>query len=283
MTQSGHVAQVLEGLAQHGWTVLHDVHWPGRAQARIDHVAIGPGGIAVIDARYWTGVVTLTDGVLRQNGHRRDRELEGAANAVSALTALLAPQHRSAGFGVICLVGLDQEAVSAGLGLRVVGRAQLASFLAGLPPRLSPYDVADLGRRLSAALAGSSSPSLTAAAAAYAAVSPSSGRPERSAQAHVRRRPARARPHATVGGPGWSSGRPADRPSGRAGIPPRWRRGRRGGRAGARLLGVAVGTVLVVVFVANAPDVLEAISSLITSGALPTPTPTAVPTVPAAP
>ncbi|WP_407923750.1 nuclease-related domain-containing protein [Arthrobacter cheniae] len=27
-----------------GWRMLHDVHWPGRPKANIDHIAVGPGG-----------------------------------------------------------------------------------------------------------------------------------------------------------------------------------------------------------------------------------------------
>lgn len=62
------VAAALEPLRQFGWIALHDVHWPGRPQANIDHVAIGPGGVVVIDAKNWTGTVALANGTLRQNG-----------------------------------------------------------------------------------------------------------------------------------------------------------------------------------------------------------------------
>lgn len=152
------MAQTLEALGQFGWTALHDVHWPGRPQASIDHVAVGPGGVAVIDTKSWTDEVSLRDGVLWQNGFRRDRELEGAARATAAVTALLVPSYRSAVFGLICLVGQDQDLAPAGSGVRVVGRAQLTSFLSGLPVRLSPSDVADLGRLLTRELTGRSSP-----------------------------------------------------------------------------------------------------------------------------
>lgn len=142
------VARAIGSVAPYGWTALHDVRWPGRKLANIDHIALGPGGLVVIDAKNWTGDVTLHDGVLRQNGYRRDREVEGVAQATAAVTALLAPQHRSATVAVICLAGQDdQEPVSCS-GVTVVGRLQLAAFLTSLPPRLSPYDVADIGRHL---------------------------------------------------------------------------------------------------------------------------------------
>src|SRR5665647_2368591 len=148
------VASTLATLAPYGWTALHDVHWPGRPQANLDHVAIGPGGVVIIDAKNWTGDVALTDGVLRQNGYRRDRELEGVAEACSAVTVLLAPQHRAKVQAALCLAGQDQTPCPAGPGVTVVGRLQLCSWLVGLPARVGPYAVAGLGRHLSRMLAG---------------------------------------------------------------------------------------------------------------------------------
>ncbi|MFC7725319.1 nuclease-related domain-containing protein [Nocardioides sp. GCM10028917] len=34
-----------------GWVVLHDLAWPGRQRANLDHVVIGPGGVFVVDAK----------------------------------------------------------------------------------------------------------------------------------------------------------------------------------------------------------------------------------------
>lgn len=147
------VASALEPLAQFGWLAAHDVHWPGRPQANIDHIAVGPGGVVVIDAKNWTGAVTVENGALRQNGYAREREAEGAAQAAAAVTALLAPQHRGAVRAVICLAGQEQDPVLVTSGVTVIGRHQLAAWLATLPVRLTPYDVADLGRHLQRALA----------------------------------------------------------------------------------------------------------------------------------
>jgi hypothetical protein len=161
------VAETLDTLGQYGWTALHDVHWPGRPLANLDHVAIGPGGVVIIDAKNWTGDVTLTEGVLRQNGYRRDRELEAVTDATAAVTALVAPEHRSAVAGMICLASQDQSATLTTPGVRVVGRLQLASHLVGLPAKLSPYDVADLGRMLGGALGAKTSPTLLTTAALH--------------------------------------------------------------------------------------------------------------------
>jgi hypothetical protein len=103
------VAQTLELLTRYGWATLHDVHWPGRPRANIDHIAIGPGGVVVIDAKNWTGEVTVRDGLLRQNGYRRDDEARGVVEARDAVAVLLAPTHRMRARPVLCLAGQDQD------------------------------------------------------------------------------------------------------------------------------------------------------------------------------
>ena len=49
-------AAVLDALPSETWTVFYDVRWPGRKYANVDHVAVGPSGIFVIDidSRSWT-------------------------------------------------------------------------------------------------------------------------------------------------------------------------------------------------------------------------------------
>ena len=48
-------AAALDALPKDTWTVFHDVRWPGRKFANIDHVAVGPSGIFVIDAKRYKG------------------------------------------------------------------------------------------------------------------------------------------------------------------------------------------------------------------------------------
>src|SRR6478672_10302683 len=44
------VAERLAQLGPYGWFLLHDVHWPGRPLARLEHVLVGPGGVVVVNA-----------------------------------------------------------------------------------------------------------------------------------------------------------------------------------------------------------------------------------------
>ncbi|MBO3089436.1 nuclease-related domain-containing protein [Cellulomonas dongxiuzhuiae] len=141
------VAANLAHLERYGWVALHDLRWPGRQRANIDHIAVGPGGIVVIDAKNWSGRVAVTEGDLRQNGYGRASSAEGVSQAAADVTALLAPQHRTAVRAVLCLAAQDQAPTPV-QGVDVLGRWQLAEYLLRLPPRLSVFDVADVARYL---------------------------------------------------------------------------------------------------------------------------------------
>ncbi|GIG40652.1 nuclease-related domain-containing protein [Cellulomonas phragmiteti] len=141
------VAANLAHLERYGWIALHDLRWPGRQRANIDHIAVGPGGIVVVDAKNWSGRVAVADGSLRQNGYRRESSADGVSQAAAAVTALLAPQHRTAVRAVLCLAAQDQPPTPV-QGVDVLGRWQLAGYLLGMPPRLSVFDVADIARYL---------------------------------------------------------------------------------------------------------------------------------------
>ena len=39
------------------WVAIHDVRWPGRRFANIDHIVLGPGGIFIVDSKNWSGQV----------------------------------------------------------------------------------------------------------------------------------------------------------------------------------------------------------------------------------
>src|SRR6476469_10354007 len=74
-------ANALAMLPAAGWFVLHDVRWPGKRFANIDHVVIGPGGVFVIDSKAWSGRVEVRHDVLRQNGRSREAAVAAAAEA----------------------------------------------------------------------------------------------------------------------------------------------------------------------------------------------------------
>lgn len=86
------------------WHQLHDVRWPGRRFANVDHVVVGPGGVFVIDSKNWSGTVTVDDrGVLRQNGRAREAAVAGAGDAAQAVAELLPLPLRAAVTPAVCL------------------------------------------------------------------------------------------------------------------------------------------------------------------------------------
>jgi hypothetical protein len=184
-------ADKLATLGAHGWVVLHDLHWPGRPFANIDHIAIGPGGVVVIDSKNWSGRVEVKDGVLRQNGYRRTESVAGASGATAAVAVWLEPQHRRLAIAVIVLVG-QPTPVSQPNGVRIVGLDELVPSLLALPPALGPTEVATVARYLSGLLDGDRSPTMVTTQALIAA--PPSGHREPSATA--RSRGSRPRPPA---------------------------------------------------------------------------------------
>lgn len=63
-------ALALDTLQTHGWKTFHDVRWPGRQRANIDHIAVGPGGVFVIDSKNWSGDVRVVGEVLHHGSWR---------------------------------------------------------------------------------------------------------------------------------------------------------------------------------------------------------------------
>lgn len=137
-------ASRLGELTPQGWLLLHDVHWPGRPLANLDHVLVGPGGVVVVDAKNWTGTVEVRDGVLRQNGYSRNPAVDGALGQAAAVAALLEAPHRHLVRSIICLTGQPDFADVTGSGVRVLGINHVVARVAALPAVLDPPTVAGL-------------------------------------------------------------------------------------------------------------------------------------------
>ncbi|MFE4541440.1 nuclease-related domain-containing protein [Arthrobacter sp. NPDC056727] len=154
------VGQVLDELGSKGWLALHDAHWPGRPKANLDHILVGPGGIIVIDAKSWSGNVQMRNGVLRQNGYSREREVSAVADQAAAVAALLEPQHRRLVQAWVCMVDqpeMDERSTS---GVRIQGLATLSRSVEALPTVLDGATVQAIHNYLLGLLSGPTSPPL---------------------------------------------------------------------------------------------------------------------------
>ena len=129
-----------------GWRVLHDVRWPGRRFANIDHIVIGPAGVFVVDSKNWSGRITITDDQLRQNGRSRESAVAGCADSALALGERIA-YLGSHVFPVLCFVG-EHELSGWCRDVMVCSRSNLVEMLLSRPVVLSPAEVLDTWSRL---------------------------------------------------------------------------------------------------------------------------------------
>jgi hypothetical protein len=165
-----------------GWTVFHDVRWPGRRYANVDHVVVGPGGVFVVDSKNWSGAIVVRDDVLRQNGRQRESTVVGAAEsaiAVHSIVPVVMPQHVMA---VLCFVR-DEPLSGWARDVMVCSTANVVDLLLTRPETLPPHVVSEAGLQLDAMFRSAAGPAPASSAA----------RSSRPPASH------RARPHPTPG------------------------------------------------------------------------------------
>jgi hypothetical protein len=132
-------AATLEALPRDQWRVLHDVPWPGRPHAAIDHVVVGPAGVFVVDSKTWTGVVSVRDGVLRQDRYSRQGAVTQSAEASRAIARQLRTA-RSPVQPVLCLERNQQISVECD-GVLVCTTANIAELMQSRPRVLAEVEV----------------------------------------------------------------------------------------------------------------------------------------------
>lgn len=121
--------------AGHGVTLLHDRRMPG-SRANIDHLAIGPSGVTVIDAKRYTGRIAVErrGGLLRERtehllvgGRDKTKLVDGVLAQAEAVRKVLA-NGRHSGMpvrAVLCFVDGEWP---------LLGRLEVRS-VAVMPPR----------------------------------------------------------------------------------------------------------------------------------------------------
>lgn len=138
--------RTLEPLTRYGWTLLHDLDRPGRVPAGIDHVAVGPGGVAVIAAA--PRRTTAKELLLPAD------DVEGVSLAAAEITARLAPHHRSAVSAIVRVPTQSRGPATMVHGVRLVGPHLLVPHLLSLPERLEAGEVDEIAAQLHDQLAG---------------------------------------------------------------------------------------------------------------------------------
>ena len=137
-------ARLLGPLERHGWAILHDLAVP-RSPANIDHLAIGPGGVFVIDSKQYRGRLQLDPSGRLWHGRY---PLAPALRAVSFEADQAAQVLPDPGVVVKPIVAVHGAQVPWGKvvmdGVPVVPARRLPSMLCRLPPVLGPERVAVL-------------------------------------------------------------------------------------------------------------------------------------------
>lgn len=161
------VGALLDGLLDDGWVALHDLHWPGRSRANLDHVLVGPGGVVVIDTKNWAAPVAVRlDGVLQVGGTPRSTASRSAAAMTAAVAAVLPPPYRTTAAGVLCFAGQSLVPETTREGVVVLGEAHLVGWVRGLQAWLAPDEVLEIADHLRRELGGPESPELLTTAVA---------------------------------------------------------------------------------------------------------------------
>ena len=142
-------AMVLQGLPT-GWVVLHDLHWPGRRFANIDHVVIGPPGVFVVDSKNWSGRIEVSNDVLRQNGRQREKAVAGAADSALALAEQLTRVDASRVHPVLCFVR-DEQLTGWARDVMVCSTQNLVAMLTTRAPSFVPMRVTEIAAEVRAA------------------------------------------------------------------------------------------------------------------------------------
>jgi hypothetical protein len=135
-------ARLLAALERHGWAVLHDLAVPG-SRANIDHLAIGPGGVFVIDSKQYRGRLQLDlSGRLWHGRYSLDPTLRAVSFEADRAARVLPDP----GVVVVPIVAVHGARVPWGKvvveGVPVVTARRLPSMLRQLPAVLGPERVA---------------------------------------------------------------------------------------------------------------------------------------------
>jgi hypothetical protein len=137
-------ARLLGPLEREGWAILHDLAVPG-SRANLDHLAIGPGGVFVIDSKQYRGRLQLDS--FGQLWHGR-YPLAATLRAVEFEADQAARVLPDPGVAVVPIVAVHGAQVPWGKvvmnGVPVVPARRLPSMLRELPAVLGPERVVGL-------------------------------------------------------------------------------------------------------------------------------------------
>jgi Holliday junction resolvase-like predicted endonuclease len=137
-------ARALAELTVTGWRLLHDRCLPHGGN--IDHIAVGPAGVVVVDAKAWSGPVTVdAAGRLRTGRYDRTRQVEQLMATTSAVQAVLRAAGHSAPVRAVLALSTGTpaggQATATSQGALVLSVANLAETISRCPATVPQRDV----------------------------------------------------------------------------------------------------------------------------------------------
>lgn len=151
------VGAVLDGADREAFRVLHDrLVSPGKSQANLDHIVVAHSGIYLIDAKNWTGNITIYKQSLWQ--HRTSssgRQSISKTQQVKQVAGMAAQMQRGLGqrvTPVLCLAGENAERFGPPAeidGVHIVAVTGLLEWLQAQPPQQRPVDLTSLAVQVS--------------------------------------------------------------------------------------------------------------------------------------
>jgi hypothetical protein len=143
-------ARALEQLKIDGFVILHDRRIPG-SPANIDHIVIGPPGVAIVETKSYSGRLRVRGDDVYVAGRRKTLStVEEARREAVAVNVALAGQLERRGLKVrpiLCVHRADLPLFGASpAGVSIVDGHGLVKLLREAPPRLSAEDVREFAR-----------------------------------------------------------------------------------------------------------------------------------------
>ena len=142
-------AAYLDGLAEHGFVLLHDRKVPGYG-GNLDHLAIGPSGVWVIETKSLRGKVEIEGDVLKIGGHRQDRIVDQVFREATSVQIALRQSLDGIGLTAIPALCLHRSRLPllnrSVRGVRLASGADLTKLLRQGSPRLTAEQVQEVAR-----------------------------------------------------------------------------------------------------------------------------------------
>jgi hypothetical protein len=149
------VGELLDSLGRAGVRTVHDRAVPG-SDANLDHVVAAPSGIYVVDAKDWSGRVSIHGSRLWQNDRDRDEVVAAAAAQAAVVQRLvddLNPPRPVPVHALICFAGDARLGHPERLGdVGLVDLDQLAEVIGTGEPELAAVEVEFVAKQFAARL-----------------------------------------------------------------------------------------------------------------------------------